>query len=134
MTNTEAVHRILGGTANLIELSELLRVGGCLLDLPQYFLLFSLQTTHAKRNNNPSPSIQQVICGRGKAARDHEGNISFRSYIETEIDRYKEATTKLEKTIIVSHIVQNVRNNSPKGGFVKLEDGRWFEVGDHLGT
>ena len=55
-------------------------------------------------------------------------------YIETEIDRYQEATSKLEKTIIVSQIVQTVRSNSPQGGFVKLEqDGRWYEVGDHLG-
>ena len=71
------------------------------------------------------PGNLDVICGRGKAARNHEGNVAFRSYVETEIDRYSEATSKLEKTIIVSQIVQYIRSRSPHGGFVKQEHGQW---------
>jgi hypothetical protein len=41
--------------------------------------------------------------------------------------------TKLEKSYILSDVVEKVRTNSGIGGFVKKnEDGRWYEVGDFL--
>jgi hypothetical protein len=79
-----------------------------------------------------SPGKFDVICGRGKLARDHPGNISFRVAVEYAIDRYSEANTKLEKSLVVSKIVESIREASPDGGFVKKESGRWFEVGDHM--
>ena len=78
------------------------------------------------------PGKLDVICGRGKTARDHPGNVSFRISVEQAIDQYADATTKLEKSIIVSNIVQAIRAASPGGGFVKKENGRWYEVGDHM--
>ena len=50
------------------------------------------------------------------------------------LDRYSEASTKLEKSTIVSSILQTVRSQSPEGGFIKLDpaSGTWQEVGDHL--
>jgi hypothetical protein len=81
---------------------------------------------------NFSPGEFDVICGRGKTARDHQGNISFRVAVEHAIDRYAEASSKIEKSLVVSKIIEAIREASPDGGFVKKESGRWFEVGDHM--
>ena len=47
--------------------------------------------------------------------------------------KYSNAKTKIEKTIIVSSIVDEVRDRSPTGGFVKENaEGQWYEVGDQM--
>jgi len=50
------------------------------------------------------------------------------------LDKYSAATSKQEKSRIVSSIVDTIRRSSANGGFVKLDPltGNWFEVGDHL--
>lgn len=50
------------------------------------------------------------------------------------LERYAAATTKQDKSRIVSEIVDTIRKSSPDGGFVKLDPltGSWREVGDHL--
>jgi len=78
------------------------------------------------------PGENDVICARGKRALNHSGNRKFRGMIEANLHKYSLATTKLEKSLIVSSIVQNVRESSPDGGFVKQEEGIWYEVGDHI--
>lgn len=52
--------------------------------------------------------------------------------IEAKLEKYSSATSKLEKSLIVSSIVDSVRDASPDGGFVKKDGGRWYEVGDHI--
>ena len=75
-----------------------------------------------------------VICGRGKHCFNHPGNRKFRYLVETFLSSYAEASCKLEKSIVVSRIVDEVRRNSPNGGFVKQDynSGHWREVGDRL--
>lgn len=80
---------------------------------------------------NFSPGPMDVICARGHKAFNHPGNQHFRSLIESHIHEYEKAATKLDKSAIVSKIVEGIRSSSPGGGFVKLENGRWYEVGDH---
>eukprot|EP00538_Stauroneis_constricta_P011667 CAMPEP_0119556206 /NCGR_PEP_ID=MMETSP1352-20130426/8224_1 /TAXON_ID=265584 /ORGANISM="Stauroneis constricta, Strain CCMP1120" /LENGTH=355 /DNA_ID=CAMNT_0007603119 /DNA_START=158 /DNA_END=1225 /DNA_ORIENTATION=+ len=77
------------------------------------------------------PGPFDVICARGKDAREHVGNRRMRLTIEVSLDRYRAASTKHEKSNIVWRIIDAVRNQSPDGGFVKFKDGRWHEVGDH---
>jgi hypothetical protein len=50
------------------------------------------------------------------------------------MDRYSEADSKMDKSLIVSEVVNGIRERSPDGGFIKKDKrtGRWFEVGDHL--
>jgi hypothetical protein len=60
------------------------------------------------------------------------GNIQYRLNVERTLEQYSAASTKLEKSQIVSGIVDSIRESSRYGGFVKEEDGRWFEVGDHI--
>lgn len=78
------------------------------------------------------PGQFDVICARGKRALNHPGNRRFRAMIDENLQKYSGATTKFEKSLIVSSIVDAVRNSSPEGGFVKEENGQWYEVGDHI--
>jgi len=80
------------------------------------------------------PTEKDVICARGKAASRHPGNIMFRELIQSRIAEYSSAKTKMDKSVIVSQIVEQVRQASPNGGFVKqnTDDNTWFEVGDSI--
>jgi hypothetical protein len=78
------------------------------------------------------PGKLDVICGRGREARDHEGNIAFRGSIESEIEHYSKMQSKLEKSTVVSQIVDSIRKASPKGGFVRKGIERWYSVPDHI--
>ena len=82
-----------------------------------------------------SPSNYDVIClGRGKSAASHPGNRRFQITIQLYLDRYASCRSKIEKSLIVSEIVDTVRENSQMGGFVKRDrkTGAWFEVGDSV--
>ncbi|CAB9519535.1 Nitrilase family, member 2 [Seminavis robusta] len=76
------------------------------------------------------PSSLDVICKRGKTAYNH--NLHFRELIETHLDKYANASSKLEKSLVVSDVVETIRRGSPDGGFVREVDGVWCEVGDAI--
>lgn len=79
------------------------------------------------------PTIDDVICGRGKKCYSHVGNDRFRERVHTMLALYKQARSKLDKSKVLNMVVEQVRQNSPGGGFVKQdESGRWYEVGDFL--
>jgi hypothetical protein len=78
------------------------------------------------------PGPMDVICARGNRALNHSGNKRFRALIQSRLEEYNKATSKLDKSLLVSSIVESVRQASPDGGFVKERDGQWFEVGDHM--
>jgi hypothetical protein len=76
------------------------------------------------------PGEFDVICDRGKLALNHSGNVRLKSTIETKLAEYAKATSKTQKTFIVTLIIDSVRDAN--GGFVKFKNGEWFEVGDFL--
>lgn len=76
------------------------------------------------------PGQYDVICSRGKKAKSHQGNKFFQALVDKAAERYGNAEGKLGKSLIVSEIIDTIRTKSSQGGFVKLEAGRWFEVGD----
>lgn len=79
------------------------------------------------------PTEDDVICGRGKKCYAHIGNDRFRQRVTGMLDDYRKAKSKLDKSKVLSDVVEQVRANSPRGGFVKQDSkGRWFEVGDFL--
>lgn len=78
------------------------------------------------------PGPHDVICARGKEAKNHEGNKRYKALIQQSLEKYSQASSKYEKSIIVTEIIEAVRKASPNGGFVKEEGGQWYEVGDHL--
>lgn len=77
------------------------------------------------------PSEHAVLCARGNAVKNHPGNIRFLQLINENLQNYKEASSKLEKSLIVSSIIDSIRRDAPEGAFVKQERGVWYEVGDH---
>lgn len=79
------------------------------------------------------PGEHDVLCGRGRKCFNHPGNVKFREIVLSYLAQYSKAMTKLEKSYILSDVVEKVRKDSGIGGFVKKnEDGRWYEVGDFL--
>lgn len=76
-----------------------------------------------------TPSETDVVCARGKAYWEHTGNRRYRHLIQKATERYSSSTNnKLEKTLIVSEIVNAV--HSVRGKFIKKEGkgGPWVEV------
>lgn len=61
-------------------------------------------------------------------------NERFRRIVQSKLEKYSAASSRPEKSEILSSIVSEVRLNSPDGGFVKQDTGtgKWFEVGDFL--
>ena len=81
--------------------------------------------------DNFQPGRYDVICARGKDAFNAPGNKYFRKLVQEAIPQYAKATTKAQRSCIVSDIVDTIR--SLGNGFVKQEnDGSWIEVGDTL--
>jgi hypothetical protein len=81
--------------------------------------------------NFTGPGQYDVICARGSEAREHVGNLHFREVIRCNLERYCKADTKMEKSCIVSAVIDSIRLKSPEGGFVREVGGKYFEVGDH---
>jgi len=50
-----------------------------------------------------------VICARGKIAVDHKGNKRFKEIVMASLPKYRDAATKLGKSVIVSEIVDIIR-------------------------
>jgi hypothetical protein len=73
-----------------------------------------------------------VFVGRGSLYRQHPGNEHLNETVLANMERYYMASTKNEKTAIIYEVVDQIRANSPNGGFVKKvpKSGRWYEVGD----
>lgn len=78
------------------------------------------------------PTNFDVVCARGRIAVNHTGNKRFKLIVESSLQRYSKAPSKLAKSAIVSDIVDTIRKSSPDGGFVKKEGTMWYEAGDHL--
>ena len=79
------------------------------------------------------PGEDDVICGRGKKCYNHVGNTRFRQRVVAMLDEYANAKSKLDKSNVLSQVMDQVRRASPGGGFVKQDESdRWYEVGDFL--
>ena len=71
-----------------------------------------------------------IICGRGKVCTTSVGNKRLNKIIDNYRDLYAKATNKNEKTEVVSHIMQDVKEGVPSlyGLFCKIENGRYYQV------
>jgi len=76
------------------------------------------------------------VIGRGKKWLSRRGNEKLRDLVTSKLDEYSAATSKNEKSKILSYIVTQIRTVCPekRGSFVKydVEAERWFDVGDFL--
>jgi hypothetical protein len=81
-----------------------------------------------KQSFQPGP--WDVICGRGKQTYNHPGNIYFRKLVDEATTKYSQAQTKMERTIIVSDIIDTIRSKG--NGFIQQQNkwSGWVEVDD----
>ena len=79
-----------------------------------------------------TPSPYSVLIGRGNACFNSTGNRRLRVIVSVYLDKYSKAQSRIERSIIVTSIVDMIRNASPVGAFIKQENGRWYEVSDHV--
>lgn len=78
-----------------------------------------------------TPDEFDVICSRGREAKNHTGNLLLQTIIKKTAPKYATAEGKLSKSIIVSEIVDVMRRRSATGsGFVKRIGGHWYELGE----
>ena len=68
-----------------------------------------------------------VVCGRGKGFYNQPGNRRFRAIVWGHVPAYQTARTKLDKTLVLSQIVEAVQEH---GRFVKRRNGVWIEIGE----
>lgn len=75
------------------------------------------------------PSPNSVVIGKSRISKDAEGNFRLKTLAATFLDMYATASTKADKSEIVSRIVDIVRSKCSTGAFVKHndKDGRWYE-------
>ena len=78
------------------------------------------------------PGDYDIICGRGKIAHCHPGNRRFRLILSLHMDEYKNAPTKVDKSLVIISIVDIIRRWG--GTFVKKnkQEKRWMEISDRL--
>lgn len=70
-------------------------------------------------DNDFQPHQNDVLCGRGKTYREWPGNERFRLIVEAHLDEYRVAIGRSEKGVILSRIVEIVRNQEGATGFLK---------------
>lgn len=79
------------------------------------------------------PGPCDVICARGAFAKTHPGNIRFNELVALHLSSYSKATSRTEKSVVVSKIIDAIRDDaSPEGGFVKQKQGRWYDAGEQV--
>jgi hypothetical protein len=78
------------------------------------------------------PESNSVICGRGKACTTATGNHRLRAIVEHHLNAYSEAKTKVEKSSIVSKIMEATKQGKVRGCFVRYEEGAWWEVDESV--
>lgn len=78
------------------------------------------------------PSYYDVLCGRGKGCAAWVGNRRFRVTISINKERYIQAPTKVDKSLVVDEIVKTISSASPNGGFVKKDPvtGKWYKISE----
>jgi len=83
----------------------------------------SVESVEPKSIAAPGPF--DVICARGKSAYNHEGNRRFRMIVASAAEKYSKVESKLQRSMIVTDIVDTIR--SMGNGFVRrsTETGEW---------
>jgi hypothetical protein len=75
------------------------------------------------------PTEKDVLCGRGKAFFNHEGNKKFRQIIGNTIGTYLMAKRKSEKSKIVLAIAEEVMETGARFLKRKETEKEWYEGG-----
>jgi hypothetical protein len=76
-----------------------------------------------------NPTDFDIVCGRGKGHYNRPGCKRLREIIRAYIPQYTAARTKLDKSSVVSCILETVKDQE-NARFVKCKKGIWYELSD----
>jgi hypothetical protein len=76
------------------------------------------------------PSNYSIICGNKRKFFNSPGNTRLRDLVESFIPEFSRAQGKLEKGVVVSKVMDIVKEACPVGAFVAFEKGRWWQVSE----
>ena len=72
-------------------------------------------------------SDADVLCAKGKKAKEHPGNRILTALVHSHLNEYASAVSRLEKSFVVSKIMKHVKNAG--GRFVRIVKGAHFDIG-----
>ena len=101
--------------------------------IPSHFFMQTVpQVKRSKTLLPPSfkPLPYSVLIGRGKEPAKAVGNQRLKVLVELQLSNYENAKSRLEKSAIVSNILEAVRGACPGPAFVKFDGTSWWEVDD----
>jgi hypothetical protein len=76
------------------------------------------------------PSDYHVICGNKRKYFESKGNAHFREVCKLLLEEYVQAPTKIEKSGVVTKVMNILRQDCPEGAFVTPQGGRWYAVSE----
>jgi hypothetical protein len=77
-----------------------------------------------------TPSNYSVLCGRGKGYYNSFGNRRLRVIIRSFRQQYTEAEGSAEKALVVTKVMDIMKQACPVGGFIKIQNGRYYELSE----
>jgi hypothetical protein len=80
----------------------------------------SFSSSSSSINIDGPPSENDIVCARGRAYWDHPGNVQYRQLIADATTRYATTTSKLEKSMLVTEIIDRIKYEK-NGRFVKKQ-------------
>lgn len=93
-------------------------------------------TSKLSRNNTDNsssapvdkPEDFDILLGRGKTSFNHVGNRRFRVFIDINLQRYMDAQSRMEKTLVVNSVVEAIQDGG--GRFLKQDSKtkKWYKV------
>lgn len=89
-------------------------------------------TTKTFSTSIHTPTVNDVLLGRGAGINGHPGNVHFRAVVKDHKHDYLATITNIQKYLIVMDILQVIRHLNPPGRFVTQDigTGLWHDVGD----
>lgn len=74
------------------------------------------------------PGLYDIIIGKGKCYQNI-GNNNFLTLVALKLHKYSAASSKRQKSKIVTSIVSEINKRSPHGGFIKMNsNGVWYQI------
>jgi hypothetical protein len=103
------------------------------MNLVQSVTIFSTEQNQQQQQRQEqliTPTRNDILCGRGRAFRQHPGNDAFNKTIRDNLQQYVDAPKRMDKTIIVATVVSSLRENGAR--FLKQDkkSQRFYEVAD----
>jgi len=74
------------------------------------------------------PGANDILCGRGNVFSNHEGNRRFGNIIRDSLRKYKDASSRPEKIMVVDGIHQEIQFSGARFAKIDSNTKRWYEL------